>query len=185
MGVCIAKDILQFIGKPVDLQMKKVSELMEPTYFVPETMVVQKVLEEMRKRRLHMAIVVDEYGGTAGIVTLEDILEEVVGGTLDDPLIIRWLSVEYPLVILLIVRRTCPSMPPLRVVMRVPLRVVMHAQTRNSASDTPYHTIPHSPHTTHHIRRAEIYDEGDVMEEEEYEDNITLLDDGCFEVSIQ
>ena len=60
MGVCIAKDILQFIGKPVDLQMKKVSELMEPTYFVPETMVVQKVLEEMRKRRLHMAIVVDE-----------------------------------------------------------------------------------------------------------------------------
>ena len=49
MGVCIAKDILQFIGKPVDLQMKKVSELMEPTYFVPETMVVQKVLEEMRK----------------------------------------------------------------------------------------------------------------------------------------
>ena len=77
MGVVIAKDILQFIGKPVDLEEKKVEELMEPTYFVPETMAVQKVLEEMRKRRLHMAIVVDEYGGTAGIVTLEDILEEV------------------------------------------------------------------------------------------------------------
>ena len=44
---------------------------MEQTYFVPETMPVWNVLEEMRKRRLHMAIVVDEYGGTAGIVTLE------------------------------------------------------------------------------------------------------------------
>ena len=62
---------------------------MEPTYFVPETMVVQKVLEEMRKRRLHMAIVVDEYGGTAGIVTLEDILEEVVGG--------RWPGPAFPI----------------------------------------------------------------------------------------
>jgi CBS domain len=44
---------------------------MEQTYFVPETMPLWNVLEEMRKRRLHMAIVVDEYGGTAGIVTLE------------------------------------------------------------------------------------------------------------------
>ena len=48
-----------------------VRQLMEPTYFVPEFMVVQKVLEEMRRRRVHMAIVVDEYGGTAGVVTLE------------------------------------------------------------------------------------------------------------------
>ena len=57
---------------------------MEPTYFVPESMRVQSVLEEMRKRRLHMAIVVDEYGGTAGVVTLEDILEEVVGEIYDE-----------------------------------------------------------------------------------------------------
>ena len=61
-----------------------VRELMEPTYFVPEFMVVQKVLEEMRRRRVHMAIVVDEYGGTAGVVTLEDILEEVVGEIYDE-----------------------------------------------------------------------------------------------------
>ena len=57
---------------------------MEPTYFVPESMRVQMVLEEMRRRRLHMAIVVDEYGGTAGVVTLEDILEEVVGEIYDE-----------------------------------------------------------------------------------------------------
>ena len=61
-----------------------VRQLMEPTYFVPEFMVVQKVLEEMRRRRVHMAIVVDEYGGTAGVVTLEDILEEVVGEIYDE-----------------------------------------------------------------------------------------------------
>lgn len=53
-------------------------------YFVPTSMSVWKVLEEMRRRRLHMAIVVDEFGGTAGIVTLEDILEEVVGEIYDE-----------------------------------------------------------------------------------------------------
>ena len=62
----------------------QVGSFMEPTYFVPESMRVQSVLEEMRKRRLHMAIVVDEYGGTAGVVTLEDILEEVVGEIYDE-----------------------------------------------------------------------------------------------------
>lgn len=62
----------------------KVSEIMDPAFFVPESMSVWIALEEMRKRRLHMAIVVDEYGGTAGIVTLEDILEEVVGEIYDE-----------------------------------------------------------------------------------------------------
>lgn len=52
---------------------------MESTYYIPETMTAWDALQELRKRRLHMAIVVDEYGGTAGLVTLEDILEEVVG----------------------------------------------------------------------------------------------------------
>ena len=57
---------------------------MKPTYFIPETMTTWDALQEMRKRRLHMAVVVDEYGGTAGLVTLEDILEEVVGEIYDE-----------------------------------------------------------------------------------------------------
>jgi len=63
---------------------KSVAELMEPTDFIPQTMPVMSALKEMRKRRLHMLIVVDEYGGTAGIVTLEDILEELVGDIYDE-----------------------------------------------------------------------------------------------------
>jgi CBS domain containing-hemolysin-like protein len=50
---------------------------MQPTYFIPETMTAWNALQEMRRRRIHMAIVVDEYGGTSGLVTFEDILEEV------------------------------------------------------------------------------------------------------------
>lgn len=51
---------------------------MERAYFIPETMTTGNALQEMRKRRGHMAIVVDEYGGTSGLVTFEDILEEVL-----------------------------------------------------------------------------------------------------------
>eukprot|EP00186_Timspurckia_oligopyrenoides_P002961 CAMPEP_0182449158 /NCGR_PEP_ID=MMETSP1172-20130603/32151_1 /TAXON_ID=708627 /ORGANISM="Timspurckia oligopyrenoides, Strain CCMP3278" /LENGTH=556 /DNA_ID=CAMNT_0024646309 /DNA_START=512 /DNA_END=2182 /DNA_ORIENTATION=+ len=61
-----------------------VGDLAEGAFFVPETMSSWVALEEMRKRRLHMAIVVDEYGGTAGLVTLEDILEELVGEIYDE-----------------------------------------------------------------------------------------------------
>ncbi|CAM9810971.1 unnamed protein product [Chrysoparadoxa australica] len=84
MGVCLSKTVLEFINNPHELDTALVKEHMEQTYFVPETMTVWNVLEEMRKRRLHMAIVVDEYGGTAGVVTLEDILEEVVGEIYDE-----------------------------------------------------------------------------------------------------
>jgi CBS domain containing-hemolysin-like protein len=59
-------------------------KMMEPTYFIPETMTTWNALQEMRKRRVHMAIVVDEYGGTSGLVTFEDILEEVVGEIYDE-----------------------------------------------------------------------------------------------------
>lgn len=58
--------------------------IISPTYFIPETMSTWNALEEMRNRRVHMAIVVDEYGGTSGLVTFEDILEEVVGEIYDE-----------------------------------------------------------------------------------------------------
>jgi len=51
-----------------------------PAYFVPESKKIDELLKEMQRNRAQMAIVVDEYGGTAGIVTVEDILEEIVGG---------------------------------------------------------------------------------------------------------
>lgn len=82
VGVVIVKDLLGV--EPSLYSTTKVRSLMEATYFVPESMRVQMVLEEMRRRRLHMAIVVDEYGGTAGVVTLEDIIEEVVGEIYDE-----------------------------------------------------------------------------------------------------
>ncbi|KAJ1451022.1 hypothetical protein M885DRAFT_447003 [Pelagophyceae sp. CCMP2097] len=84
IGVVNAKKLLELVKDPASLNASRVESCCEPTYFVPETMVAWKVLEEMRRRRLHMAIVVDEYGGTAGVVTLEDILEVVVGEIYDE-----------------------------------------------------------------------------------------------------
>ena len=62
----------------------KVDELMRPAAFVPESKPVDELLREMQARRTHMAIVIDEYGGTAGLVTIEDILEEIVGEIADE-----------------------------------------------------------------------------------------------------
>lgn len=59
-------------------------QLMDPTFYIPETMSTWKALQELKKRRVHLSIVVDEYGGTAGLVTLEDLLEEVVGEIYDE-----------------------------------------------------------------------------------------------------
>jgi CBS domain containing-hemolysin-like protein len=82
VGVIYAKDLLRHMhaGKEnVPLNM-----LMREAYFVPETKKVDELLREMQARRVHVAIVVDEYGGTAGLVTIEDILEEIVGEIQDE-----------------------------------------------------------------------------------------------------
>lgn len=85
VGVAMAKSLLRYLSLETSLlDSTKVAEIIDPAFFVPESMSVWIALEEMRKRRLHMAIVVDEYGGTAGLVTLEDILEEVVGEIYDE-----------------------------------------------------------------------------------------------------
>ena len=58
--------------------------LMRPPYFVPETKKINDLLKEFQMKKIHMAVVIDEYGGTSGIVTLEDILEEIVGEITDE-----------------------------------------------------------------------------------------------------
>jgi putative hemolysin len=84
IGILHIKDLIRTywkensdIGK--DNQFISLSKLIRPPYFVPEGMKIGKILKEMQKRKTHMAIVVDEFGGTAGLLTLEDILEEIVG----------------------------------------------------------------------------------------------------------
>ena len=79
-GIIYIKDLLPYI-KEKDFDW---SSLLRPAYFVPETKMIDDLLEEFRKQKIHMAIVVDEFGGTSGIVTMEDILEELVGEIWDE-----------------------------------------------------------------------------------------------------
>lgn len=76
-GILYSKDLLPHIER-TDQNFRWQSLLREP-YFVPESKMIDDLLEDFRKRKMHIAIVVDEYGGTRGIVTLEDIIEEIVG----------------------------------------------------------------------------------------------------------
>ena len=82
-GILYSKDLLPFIGPgkepPADWR-----TLVRDAYFVPESRMIDDLLEDFRSRRIHMAIVVDEFGGTQGIVTLEDVLEEIVGDIDDE-----------------------------------------------------------------------------------------------------
>ena len=80
-GVLYVKDLLPHIGKPNDF---KWGTLIRSAYFIPENKHIDELLEEFRANKNHMAIVVDEYGGTTGIVTMEDILEEIVGDISDE-----------------------------------------------------------------------------------------------------
>jgi putative hemolysin len=82
VGVLYAKDLLQFMeGLPPDFDLRA---HLHPPYFVPESKRADALLQEFQAKRLQMAIVVDEYGGTAGLVTLEDLLEELVGEIADE-----------------------------------------------------------------------------------------------------
>jgi len=82
VGLIYAKDLLAEIGKnPADF---KIRDKMREAYFVPETKLLRVLLHEFQNKKQHIAIVLDEYGGTAGIITLEDILEELVGEITDE-----------------------------------------------------------------------------------------------------
>ena len=80
-GVLYAKDILPYTSYPGTF---KWQALIRPPYFVPETKRINDLLKEFQTKKIHMAVVIDEYGGTSGIVTLEDILEEIVGEITDE-----------------------------------------------------------------------------------------------------
>lgn len=84
LGVFYLKDAVALQQEGVDLSTTAVRAHMRDSYFVPETKEVLDLLEEMRQRRVHLAVVVDEYGGTAGVVTIEDLVEEIVGEILDE-----------------------------------------------------------------------------------------------------
>jgi len=80
-GILNAKDFLILFGKTGQVDIRKI---IRSPFFVPETMKIGLLLKEMQKRRIHMALVVDEYGGVAGLVTMEDMVEEIVGEIRDE-----------------------------------------------------------------------------------------------------
>ncbi len=84
LGILHVKDVFRLTWGDHAASSKPVSEFVRPCYFVPETKPIDELLQELRARRTHIAIVVDEYGGMAGLVTLEDLLEELVGEIADE-----------------------------------------------------------------------------------------------------
>ncbi|HVO43666.1 MAG TPA: hemolysin family protein, partial [Aggregatilineales bacterium] len=83
VGVLYAKDLLGVWRNNLSKD-RAVREVMRPAYFVPESKKAADLLEDLQQRKIHMAIVIDEFGGTAGLVTIEDLLEEIVGEIQDE-----------------------------------------------------------------------------------------------------
>lgn len=80
-GILYSRDLLPYIDKHEDFDWHK---LIREAYFVPESRMINDLLEDFRKLKIHLAVVIDEFGGTQGIVTLEDVLEEIVGDIKDE-----------------------------------------------------------------------------------------------------
>ncbi|MBP5764164.1 MAG: gliding motility-associated protein GldE [Bacteroidales bacterium] len=80
-GILYIKDLLPYLNQPDSF---KWQDLIRPAYYVPENKMVDDLLDDFRRKRLHMAIVVDEFGGTSGLITMEDVLEEIVGEIRDE-----------------------------------------------------------------------------------------------------
>ncbi|MFD8072230.1 hemolysin family protein [Streptomyces sp. NBC_00510] len=84
VGIVYLKDLARRVHINRDAETDPVSSLMRPAFFVPDTKNAGDLLREMQRERNHVAVVIDEYGGTAGVVTIEDILEEIVGEITDE-----------------------------------------------------------------------------------------------------
>ncbi len=82
VGILLAKDLLSYFAKPSELF--DIREILRPVVFIPESKRLNVLLKEFRASRNHMAVVVDEYGGVSGLVTIEDVLEQIVGEIEDE-----------------------------------------------------------------------------------------------------
>ena len=80
IGILHAKDLLHYWGRD-DIDIRRI---VRPPYFIPETKKIGDLLKDLQDKKSHMAIVIDEYGGTSGILTLEDIIEEIMGDIMDE-----------------------------------------------------------------------------------------------------
>jgi CBS domain containing-hemolysin-like protein len=92
VGILYAKDLLPFL-KPGGAEAPPLRTLLRTPVFVPESMTVDDLLHELQRRKVHLAVVLDEYGGTAGLVTIEDLIEEIVGEIQDE------YDVEEPMIV--------------------------------------------------------------------------------------
>lgn len=82
VGIVYAKDLLRYWGK--DAAAISVSKVMRQPFFVPETKKIEELLQDFKNRRVHLAIAVDEFGGTSGLITIEDLIEEIIGDIMDE-----------------------------------------------------------------------------------------------------
>lgn len=83
VGVVYVKDLLKYVGRHVDEEVN-IEKLMRPALYIPESVKLREVFTKLTENRMQMAVVVDEYGGTAGIITMEDVLESIVGQMQDE-----------------------------------------------------------------------------------------------------
>jgi CBS domain containing-hemolysin-like protein len=84
VGILYIKDLLPELAKPLPERMEPWTKLLRQPVFVPETKPVNALLQDFQRGRHHMALVLDEYGGVSGVVTMEDVLEEIVGEIVDE-----------------------------------------------------------------------------------------------------
>jgi len=82
IGLLYAKDLLKHWGNPDETV--SVRSIMRSPYFIPESKNLEELLQEFKRKRVHLAIVIDEYGGTSGLITIEDLLEQIVGDIQDE-----------------------------------------------------------------------------------------------------
>src|SRR6185312_5188008 len=84
IGVVLAKDLLKLLAPRANTDAFDLPSIMRPVHVIPGSREVEEVLADFKRLKEHMAVVLDEYGGTAGVVTMEDLLEEIVGEILDE-----------------------------------------------------------------------------------------------------